>query len=453
MRLLGARTYAVTAAAVAGLLTLTGTGATATATPATTTTASAEAEAADRAGAPTAAATTTVEKVPYAMDSSNQAAWWTPLATYKGAGQYTYMAFNEPGSSASTHRPAIARRAPDGSWSRLPLLNSSGTQAEFTDDLGHNQPSVARDGSGRLHVFTSMHCNPWRYFRTESPGGSVTDHAAELPDAGQGITYPVLTTAPNGDLYLTARVGCGNDQRPGKLYRWDNAASRWSTVATFAAAQYRAVYPDDLAVDSAGRVHILYEWSKAPSSAFRHQLSYLRYDPATGTFADSTGAAATVPATPATADVIQDLTAGEQWSTDNTGYTGPAVQSAKLTLNGSAPRVAYRYRSEDSAGVFRVYYAAPGSGGWARQTVYAGGQTMAALGITRDGTEGERVYYVTASGTDRVFAAHAVGGAWQPQSVVPGVTAARLAVRRDSDGNDVLYLPDTARGTLHYGRR
>ncbi|MBC9715860.1 BNR-4 repeat-containing protein [Streptomyces sp. TRM66268-LWL] len=436
MRLLSARSYAVTAAALAGLLTLAGTG---------------QAAPAPSGTQPLAAAT--VSPVPYAMDSSNQAAWWTPVATYKGVGQYTYFAFNEPGSTAATHRPAIARRAPDGTWSRLPLLTSTGAQAEFTDDIGHNQPSVARDGSGRLHVFTSMHCNPWRYFRSTAAGGNVTDHASELPDAGQGITYPVLTTAPNGDLYLTARVGCGNDQRPGKLYRWDNAASRWTTVATFAAAQYRSVYPDDLAVDAAGRVHILYEWSKAPSSAFRHQLSYLRYDPATGTFADSTGATATVPATPGTADVIQDLTTGEQWSTDNTGYTGPAVQSAKLTLSGSSPRIAYRYRSADSGGVFRVYFAAPSGGGWARQTVYAGGQTAAALGITRDETEAERVYYVTASGTDRVFAARAVGGAWQSQSVAPGLAADRLAVRRDSDGVDVLYLPDTAHGTLHYGRR
>ncbi|WP_338701452.1 BNR-4 repeat-containing protein [Streptomyces sp. Q6] len=438
------RPYAVSAAALTAVLTLVPTAQATSAGPSTTT-----------ATAATAAADTvaTVEKVPYAMDSSNQAAWWTPAATYKGRGQYTYFAFNEPGSTAATHRPAIARRDPDGVWSRLPLLNSDGQQAEFTDDNGHNQPSVARDGSGRLHDFTSMHGDTWRYFRSESAGGSITDHASELPDQGVGITYPVLTTAPNGDLYLTARVGIGAEQRPGKLYRWDNAAAKWSVVATFATAQYRAVYPDDLAVDSAGRVHILYEWSKAPSSAFRHQLSYLRYDPSTGTFADSTGAAATVPATPDTADVVQGLTSGEEWSSDNTGYTGPAVQSAKLTLDGSTPKVAFRYRSADSAGVFRVYYAYPSGAGWARQTVYAGGQTTAALGITWDETDAKRVYYVTASGTDRVFAATEAGGTWTAQSATPGVPADRLAVRRDSDGNDVLYLPDTAHNTLYYARR
>ncbi|MFF2330855.1 MULTISPECIES: BNR-4 repeat-containing protein [unclassified Streptomyces] len=433
MRRLTARAYAASAAALAALLTL---------VPA------AQADSTNL----TAAAATVIEKVPYAMDSSNQAAWWTPAATYKGRGQYTYFAFNEPGSTAATHRPAIARRDPDGVWSLLPLLDKSGQQAEFADDNGHNQPSVARDGSGRLHVFTSMHVNAWRYFRTEAPGGDVTDHASELPDQGQGITYPVVTTAPNGDVYLAARVGGGSDQRPGKLYRWDNAAARWSVVATFADALNRAVYPDDLMVDAAGRVHILYEWSKAPSSAFRHQLSYLRYDPSTGTFADSAGAAVTTPVTPATSDVIQDLTTDEVWSSDNT-YTGPAVQSAKLTLDGSTPKAAYRYRTTASGGDFRVYYAYPSGGGWARQTVYAGGQTTAALGMTWDETDAKRVYYVTSSGTDRVFAATESGGTWTSQSAAPGVSADRLAVRRDSDGNDVLYLPDTAHNSLYYARR
>ncbi|MFF2008291.1 BNR-4 repeat-containing protein [Streptomyces sp. NPDC058195] len=439
MRRPTARVYAASAAALAALLTL---------VPA------AQADGTDRtAVAATAAEATVIEKIPYAMDTSNQAAWWSPVATYKGRGQYTYFAFNEPGATAATHRPAIARRDPDGVWSRLPLLDKSGLQAEFPDDNGHSQPSVARDGSGRLHVFASMHANPWRYFRTEAPGTDVTDHAAELPDQGVAITYPIVATAPNGDLYMAARVGSGADKRPGRLYRWDNAAAKWSVVATFADALNRSVYPDDLMVDATGRVHLLYEWAKAPATGFRHQLSYLSYDPSTGAFADSAGAAVTTPVTPATSDVIQDLTAGEEWSIDN-AYAGPAVQSAKLTLDGSTPKVAYRYRSAESGANFRVYYAYPSGTGWLSKTVYAGGQTAAAVGITWDATDTKRVYYVTSTGTDRVFAAtQNADGAWVAQSAAPGVNADRLAVRQDSDGADVLYLPDTAGNSLYYGRR
>lgn len=105
-------------------------------------------------------------------------------------------------------------------------------------------------------------------------------------------------------------------------------------------------------------------------TAFRHQLSYLTYAPSTGAFADSTGATVTAPVTPTTSDVVQDLTAGEEWSNDNT-YPGPSVQSAKLTLDGTTPKIAYRYRSADSGGHFRVYYAYPSGGDWVRKTVYA----------------------------------------------------------------------------------
>lgn len=433
MRRPTARAYAASAAALAALL---------TPGPA------AQAAGTDRA----AAAATVIEKVPYAMDSSNQAAWWTPAATYKGRGQYTYFAFNEPGSTAATHRPAIARRDPDGVWSRLPLLATNGQQAEFPDDNGHNQPSVARDGSGRLHVFTSMHANPWRYFRTDAPGGAVTDHSAELPDQGEAITYPVVTTAPNGDLYLAARVG--NKLRPAprqavplgqrriQLERGRHVRRRTEPlrVPRRPDGRRRRARPPPLRVGQGTR-------DRVPAPAL---LPPLR--PGDRRLRGQRGRGRHHPGDATTSDVIQELTTGEEWSIDN-AYPGPAVQSAKLTLDGSTPKVAYRYRSADSGGNFRVYYAYPSGSNWLRQTVYADGQTTAALGITWDETDAGRVYYVTASGTDRVFAATRPGTTWTSQSAAPGVSADRLAVRRDSDGNDVLYLPDTAHNSLYYGVR
>ncbi|MFF5258238.1 BNR-4 repeat-containing protein [Actinomadura viridis] len=388
--------------------------------------------------------------VPYAMDSSNQAGWWSPLDTYKGAGEYAYLAFNEPGSSAGTHRVAIARRDPSGTWSRLPLMNGS-TQAEYTDDIGHNQPSMARDGSGRFHVFASMHNNTWRYYRSDTVGGAPTNHSADMPDQGRNITYPVVATAPNGDLYAIARVD-GSGARHGRLYRWNDAGATWSAVATFALSADRSVYPDDLQVDSAGNVHILFEWALYPAQTYRHELSYLRYSPSDGTFTDHSGAAETVPVTTATADVIQPLEAGEAYrdSTD----TGPVVQSAKLALAGTSPRVVYRYRSPSSGALFTVRYGYPSGTGWARQTVYAASQTRAAIDLTWDpATASKRVYYVTESGTDRVFAATESGGTWTSASVAPGLPIERLAVKRDSSGDDVLYLAAPGTQKLYYGRR
>lgn len=392
-----------------------------------------------------AAAAAVITLVPYGIDSSNQAAWWSPLETYAPGNQYAYLAFNEPGSIAGNHKVAIARRDNAGTWTKLPVMNGA-NQAEYVDDIGHNQPSIARDGSGYFHVFASMHNNTWRYFRSDTVGGAPQYHSADLPDQGIGMTYPVLTTAPNGDVYAMTRAD-GSGARSGRLYRFDNAARTWSRTAIFAQSADRAVYPDDLQFDSAGNLHMLFEWSAYPSSAFRHLLSYLQYRPASGTFVDRNGATVTVPVSTATADVIQPLETGESYSD-----TGPAVQSAKLAVDGTSPKVAYRYRSPGSAGLFNVRYAWLSGGAWSRDTVYAAAQTTAAIDITWHPTEGKRIYYTLAAGADRAFMATLPASTWTATSIAPGLPVSRLAVERASNGVDVLYLVDLTNNRLYYGR-
>lgn len=387
------------------------------------------------------AAVAALTQVPYPIDSSNQAAWWSPLETFVAGNQYAYLAFNEPGSTAGTHKVAIARRDGSGNWSKLPVMNGA-VQAEYVDDIGHNQPSMARDGNGRFHVFASMHNNSWRYFRSDTVGGNPQNHSADLPDQGVGVTYPVLTSAPNGDLYLIARLD-GSGARSGRLYRWNNAASTWTRIAVFAQSANRAVYPDDLQFDSAGNLHLLWEWGLYPATAFRHELSYLKYSPSSGSFVDSTGAAETIPVSTATADIIQPLGPGESYGGNDS--TGPSVQSAKLTLDGVTPQVAYRYRNPT---IFEVKFATPAGGSWAREIVHNASQTTAAIDITA----GKRVYYTVDSGADRAFVAVKVGSTWSPTSVAPGLPISRLAVERDATGIDVLYLVDLTNSRLYYGR-
>jgi hypothetical protein len=395
-----------------------------------------------------ASAAASLTQVPYAVDSSNQAGWWSPLDTYRGNGEYAYLAFNEPGSVADRHRVAVARRDPSGSWTRLPAMRGT-SQPEFPDDIGHNQPSLARDGSGRFHVFAAMHNDTWRYFRSDVPGGAPQDRSTELPDQGALVTYPVLATSPDGDVYLLVRIA-ESDTRSGRLYRWDDAAARWSRVAVVAREANRSVYPDDLQFDSAGNLHILFEWSLWPSAAFRHELSYLRYRPSDGVFTDRRGVVKSVPVSTATADVIQPLETGERYEGNDS--TGPAVQSAKLTLDGTSPKVAYRYRSASSGGNFHIRYAWVNSAGnWSRETVYSAGQTRAAVDITWHPTEGKRVYYVRSSGSDRVFMATKPGSSWNQSSVAPGRPIERLAVDRNASGQDVLYLMDVVNRRLFYG--
>lgn len=398
----------------------------------------------------TGSAAPVLEAVPFPMDSSNQAGWWSPLATYGLGYEYAYMAYNAPGSIAGKHTVAIARRDNDGNWSKLPLMDGT-VPAEYIDDLGHNQPSIARDGSGRFHVFASMHSSTWHYFRSDIVGGIPQNHSDELP-AGMTVTYPVLATAPNGDLYLLVRVDKDTaGKREAVLFRWNNADSVWTQVKVIASHLNRSVYPDDLVFDANGDLHILFEWAYFAASPLRHQLSYLKYSPATNEFTKADGTTVTTPVSLTTADIVQPLAPGEIYVQSGSDPGGPGVQSAKMTVDGANhPVIAYRYREEGSTD-FSVKMATYGTGGWMLQTVYNAAPTTAAIDVTWAGNAA-RVYYVKSSGTDRAFMAVNTGGIWNETSLAPGIPIERLAVDRSPKGTDILYLVDVTNLKLYYGR-
>ncbi|CAM4240664.1 BNR-4 repeat-containing protein [Paenibacillus typhae] len=391
-----------------------------------------------------------LEVVPFPMDSSNQAGWWSPLATYGLGFEYAYMAYNAPGSIPGKHTVAIARRDNDGNWSKLPLMDGT-TPAEYIDDLGHNQPSMARDGSGRFHVFASMHSNTWRYYRSDTVGGIPQNHSDELPQ-GMTVTYPVLTTAPNGDLYLLVRADKDPaGKREAVLFRWNNADSVWTQVKVIAAHLNRSVYPDDLVFDANGDLHIIFEWAYFAASPLRHQLSYLKYSPATNEFTKADGTPVATPVSLTTADIVQPMAPGEAYVQSGSDPGGPGVQSAKLTVDSAgSPVIAYRYREEGSTS-FSVKQATYGPGGWNLQTVYNAAPTTAAIDVTWTGNTA-RIYYVKSSGADRAFMAVNTGGTWTETSLAPGIPIERLAVDRSPKGVDILYLVDVTNLKLYYGR-
>lgn len=401
----------------------------------------------------TGMAAAALTEVPYAMDSSNQAGWWTPLETYGTGNEYAYLAYNGPGGSESTHTVNIARRDGSGTWSNIPVMNGSSI-AQYSDDIGHNQPSIARDGSGRFHVFASMHNDSWRYFRSDTVGGAPQNHSSDMPSFStfKG-TYPVLTTAPNGDVYLLIRSSDDTTgYRPGILYRWNNAQSSWSQVAVVGANAGRSFYPNDLVFDAQGDLHILFEWSTFVSSALRHDLSYVKYRPSTGTFYKADGSVITSPVSLSNVDIVQPFAPTEAYVKDGGDPGGPGIQSAKLAVDSAGnPKIVYRYREEGSTN-FSVKYASYDAGGWTQQTVYNATATRAGIDITWTGSE-IRVYYTKYSGTDRAYMAVPDGnGGWTQTSIAPGKPIERLSVERNANGIDILYLVDITNRKLYYGR-
>lgn len=396
------------------------------------------------------AAVDVAEQVPYRVDGSNQAGWWRPVDELNGSVYVAYNAWGGPGptngGANDTHTVYIGRKAPDGTWTRGCLPGAGGACAVFPDDIGHKQPSIAVDGDGFVHAFVSMHGDNWIYYRSARAGDvtSMVNRSATMPDQGDEYTYPNLTRVDGGDVYLVVRA-----YPEGRLYRWDNAADRWTRVAVFARSAGYVAYPDDIAGDGDGNLHLSWEWAHGGADSLRHLGSYLRYDLSSGRFHNAAGAVVAAPAG-VTSPVVYQPVEGSEDQTDRDDATGPpGVQSAKLALSNGKPVLAYRYRGV-RGGRWQVRVAEWTGAAWQRRTVYAGAyDTHAAIDVTAWGG-GLRVYYAkkaTASG-DQAFAASPSGSAWAETPLLPGVNVQRLAVIRRA-GTDHLYLTAPTDHQLH----
>ncbi|KAL2213860.1 hypothetical protein CC79DRAFT_1316611 [Sarocladium strictum] len=393
----------------------------------------------------------TLKTVTTATDDNNQAAWWSPLDE---AGGYSWLGYTRNPTSGSKANNNVMIARVDISTGEIirdcVRASSSADCSLFADDLGHNQPSVGVDGDGFVHVFTSMHNNVWRYFKSGDPYSSTTfaDASGDMPDGSVLITYPVVKRDAAGDLWLIVRGEAPGDTsgRGGYFYHYATKSKTWTRVARFAYRTGFAVYPDDIQFSSDGDVHLQWEWSKYPSSAGRHEGSYLRYRPSTGKFRTITGQEVTLPVTQSTANLVfQPLTSGEIYQNINTDP--PLLQSAKMAIyedsaGGVHVQHAYRFQNETSGPwqIRRARSTGDASAPWAREIVQPSPDTTAAIGITHDGTT-VRIYYCRKSGSAWVLEKTG-SAAWSNNELaaVKGKRVERLQALMRNDGTDVLYL-------------
>jgi BNR repeat-containing family member len=392
-------------------------------------------------------------EVPYRMDASNQAGWWHPMDAHGGNLFLAYNAWggSNQGGATDTHTVYVARRSPSGAWVRGCLRTASGACAVFPDDIGHNQPTVAVDGDGYIHVFASMHANNWRYFRSSRPGDptSMVNRSATMPDQGGRYTYPNATRTPNGDVYLIIR-----HLSVGRLYRWNDGANTWSRVATFASDPNYVAYPDDVVSDQAGNIHIAWEWAYGGADGLRHLGSYLRYQPATGGFFNAASAPVAVPARTGSPVVYQPVEPGEDPTDQGSAENPPGLQSAKLVINPATgrPLVGYRFRAT-AGGRFQVRLAEWTGAAWQRQIVYAGRYTTyAAIDVTLQGGA-PRVYYAKTAvpNGDQAFASvRQPDGRWvEDPPLLPGIRVERLSVIEVGSVDHLYLAAPSARRLYH----
>ncbi|HCI5754742.1 TPA: BNR-4 repeat-containing protein, partial [Klebsiella pneumoniae] len=198
---------------------------------------------------------------------SNQAGWWHPLDSFQGA---EYYGICKEYGVAGKHQVELVKRAADGTLTRSLCKNTDGTTAEFDNDIGHNNPSVIVDGDGYIHVFTSMHMNLLRYFKSAAPNDvtNMVDASWNFPDVDWTYTYPTVARGPEGDVYVmmrrSNRTPVNDTKRPGVVYRYRLASKTWERYAPVAEADNRSIYPDDMMAFADG-LHLLFQWAHYPS--------------------------------------------------------------------------------------------------------------------------------------------------------------------------------------------
>lgn len=383
------------------------------------------------------------------MSPRNQAAWWSPIASRNDVDYVSYLAANSPQDDVFLAR----RSSAGGAWSTA----DTGVNALY--NVGHTQTSMAIDGQGYLHVAYAMHNNSMRILTSNQPNSIEAGYtplagAGLAPFSGGAYTYPNMTTAPNGDVYLIVR-----DQRSsyanqqGRLFRFNNTSRAWGELPAFAGQSGTTVYPDQIITDASGDLHILWEWAAGGAQAARHYGSYARFDPDTNTYYRANGTP--YPAGPiavGAADIYQGLEGTETFTANLHG-----VQSAKLTLDEAGrPLIAYSYSTTGTDSGYQHRFARWTGSDWVRSVITPGPFDLDKPWLAY--SQGVLRYYGTVPssdplhvGTDDLFARTSwdLGQSWSaPFAITQGLDIQR-PVGISSGTTDRLYLPSISGGALY----
>ncbi|WP_371343882.1 BNR-4 repeat-containing protein [Klebsiella quasipneumoniae] len=391
---------------------------------------------------------------------SNQAGWWHPVDSFQGL---EYYGLCKEFGTAGYHQVEIVRRDADGTLTRGLCKNTDGTVASYVNDVGHNQPSVVVDGAGYIHVFTSMHTNLLRYFRSSLPGdvSTMVDATRDFPDVEWTWTYPIVGRAPDGNVFAMLRASdrslTGEIKRASFLYQYDITSRLWSRFAHVAEQDQRAVYPDDMHVNSAG-VHLIYEWAKYEASAVRHVGEYgvIGND---GLMRNVSGTVFDMPVTQGQL-AYKPLYPGEDPNISNALIIG--IQSAKFAFSGeSLSHITFRFREiNDPTGTaftnFRVKNSIWNGTEWIEEELaYVPpeiGNTSAALAATVQGVK-KRVYFsveYTSSGSTVavIVLAENAGTGWVYSILGDSAPTLLRLGSAPGVGGDVIYVSSPYSGKV-----
>lgn len=327
-----------------------------------------------------------------------------PIASFNGK---IYVAF------VNRNLQTVVAQKKDGVWSESVV-------APITQpDTWHNEPSIAVDSEGYIHVVYNMHSTPWQYsvstnpedisqweFRGQyagtNPGKSVASKSGCLGDCydnwmsegiadipGNQITYPFMTPDRNGVLYVSYRECYYCDRSDYFAREWSGGISRYD-VTTKTWSRVGGVRPfahDPNYVPAAGgmhmffdvnnRMHISWVWGlhytkDEGSRSYFYNPNYPSYaysDDPDSTFHKADGTLLTLPLDISQADVVVD----PSWINPNSKGYFFGITNVAAMPNGN-PFVFVWPRTQ-SQGVNRAWVQHIPGDGWSAPRLMPWGST------------------------------------------------------------------------------
>lgn len=269
-----------------------------------------------------------------------------------------------------------------GAWSvdtAEPALNDGSIRSD-----GHLAATMGVDKFGVPHVAWSAHgdTREWHYHCGDFAGDTHVDSNGRTEGAFGGFNVPDARGAdynafggngsylrffilPNGDFYLTMRIGPAGGNAQQVLWFWNTTAEAvgsWEQVGGdiidwVGGAEEESPYMQTVAVNTNGRIGLSWSFARQGFTKTYHDLYYMYSDDGGANWKDVTGGAVTLPAGTDSALLA--------WSIpENNGF--PVHHGLALRPNGT-PVISCYYAGDPPA--TDLYVVTRVGGAWVRRTV------------------------------------------------------------------------------------
>jgi hypothetical protein len=196
-----------------------------------------------------------------------------------------------------------------------------------------------------------------------------------------GKTYPWVTSASNGDVFMMCRRTAGVHDEKQDFYHWNHKNKRW-TMQTVAAKPTDCAYMGSIFGDDSGNVHIAIAWADFHKGGNRFQKGmYMKYNISQNKFYKADGTEISkIPVSYDTTDA--DLFYNNKFAWGD----GPEIQTPRIITDGNNVPVISFPHSKD-LGENWTYKVAKWNGNqWEETLIYKDANMYARPPITNNGS-------------------------------------------------------------------